>query len=172
MKKFILSCFVVSSIMACSPKTETTNASSYPSDAVGYNLDSSANIDLVKKMTLAFDAMDSVNYRSYYAENVKFHDNGMDMTLEQNLGNFAFFKSNGITIKTEKIDPIWQAVNKEAAADGVTNYVISFQHLVIKKGDKEVKVIMNVVNGIKDGKIVEEWGLYNAKPIFDLTNQK
>jgi hypothetical protein len=94
------------------------------------------------------------------------------MTLDQNLGNFAYFKSNGVTIKTEKVDPIWEVVNKEAAADGVTNYVISFQHLIIKKGDKEVKVIMNVVNGMKDGKIVEEWGLYDSKPIFDLMTQK
>ena len=172
MKKFILSCFVVSSIIACSPKTETSNASTYPAEAVGYNLDSSANIDLVKKMTLAFDAMDSVNYRACYAENAKFHDNGTDMTLEKNLGNFAYFKANGLTIKTEKIDPIWEAVNKEASPDGVTNYVISFQHLIVKKGDKEVRVIMNVVNGMKDGKIVEEWGLYNSKPIVDLINQK
>lgn len=172
MKKFILTYFIVSSIIACSPKTETTSVSAYPAEAVGYNLDSSANIDLVKKMTLAFDAMDSVNYRACYAENAKFHDNGTDMTLEQNLGNFAYFKSNGLTIKTEKIDPIWEAVNNEASADGVTNYVISFQHLIVKKGDKEVKVIMNIVNGIKDGKIVEEWGLYNSKPIVDLINQK
>ncbi|MFM1971561.1 MAG: hypothetical protein RL185_243 [Bacteroidota bacterium] len=172
MKKFILTCFIVSSIIACSPKTETTSVSAYPAEAVGYNLDSSANIDLVKKTSLAFDAMDSVNYRASYAENAKFHDNGTDMTLEQNLGNFAYFKANGLTNKTEKIDPIWEVVNKEASPDGVTNYVISFQHLIIKKGDKEVKVIINVVNGIKDGKIVEEWGLYNTKPIVDLINQK
>ncbi len=172
MKKFILTCFIVSSIIACSPKTETTNASAYPAEAVGYNLDSSANIELVKKMVTAFDAMDSVNYRACYSDSAKFHDNGTDMTLEQNLGNFAYFKANGLTNKTEKIDPIWEVVNKEAAPNGVTNYVISFHHLSIKKGDKEVKVIMNIVNGVKDGKIVEEWGLYNSKPIVDLINQK
>ncbi len=172
MKKVILSCLVASAIFACSPKSESTSAAAYPAEAVGYNVDSSTNIELVKKMVLAFEAMDSTTYRACYAESAKFHDNGKDMTLDQNLGNFAYFKSNGVTIKTEKVDPIWEVVNKEAAADGVTNYVISFQHLIIKKGDKEVKVIMNVVNGMKDGKIVEEWGLYDSKPIFDLMTQK
>jgi hypothetical protein len=172
MKKLILACFVASAIFACTPQAEKTDSATYPADAVGYNLDSSANIDLVLKMTKAFESMDSVAYRSLYAENAKFHDNGKDMTLDQNLGNFSFFKSNGVTFKTEKIDPIWEVVNKEASEDGVTNYVISFQHVIIKKGDKEVKVIMNVVNGIKDGKIVEEWGLYDTKPMFDLMSQK
>jgi hypothetical protein len=172
MKKFILSCFLVSSIIACSPKTESTNTSAYPEDAVGYNLDSSANIDLVKKTTLAFETMDSVTYRGYYAENAKFHDNQNEMSLDQNVANFAFFKSTGVTIKVDKIDPIWEAVNKEASPDGVTNYVISFQHVIFKKGDKEVKVIMNVVNAMKDGKIVEEWGLYDSKALLELLNQK
>jgi hypothetical protein len=172
MKKIILSCVVASAIFACSPKSETTSAAAYPAEAVGYNIDSSANIEVVKKMVLAFEAMDSVAYRGYYAENAKFHDNGKDMTLDQNLDNFAFFKANGVTIKTEKVDPIWEVVNKEASADGVTNYVISFQHLIIKKGEKEVKVIMNVVNGMKEGKIVEEWGLYDSKQMFDLMTQK
>ena len=172
MKKFILSCFVVSTFMACSPNKEKTASVDYPENAAGYNIDSSANIEIVKKMTKAFEDMDSATYRSFYAETAKFHDNGKEMTLDQNLGNFSFFKANGVTIKTEKIDPIWEAVNKEASPDGVTNYVISFQHLIVKKGDKEVRVIMNVVNGMKDGKIVEEWGLYDSKPIFDLMTQK
>jgi hypothetical protein len=63
-------------------------------------------------------------------------------------------------------------VNKEASPNGVTNYVMSFQHTIYKKGDKEVKVIVSVVNGMKDGKIVEEWDLYNTKPMFDLMSQK
>jgi predicted ester cyclase len=49
---------------------------------------------------------------------------------------------------------------------------MSFQTMVFKKGEKEVKLIMSVVNGMKDGKIVEEWGLYDSKPLMDLMNQK
>jgi hypothetical protein len=172
MKKFILSCFVASAIFACSPTTEKTSNPDYPADAVGYNIDSSANIDLVKKMITAFEAGDSVTYRSCYADSAKFHDNGTDMTLDQNVANFSFFKSNGLTFKVVQVDPIWEIVNKEAAPNGVTNYVMSFQTMVFKKGDKEAKIIMSVVNGMKDGKIVEEWGLYDTKQLMDLISQK
>ena len=172
MKKFILACFVVSIIIACSPKTETAGTFAVPEDVNSYNLDSSANIDLVKKMITAFEAGDSVTYRSCYADSAIFHDNGTDMTLDQNVVLFNYFKSNGVSVKMEKVDPIWEIVNKEASPNGVTNFVMSFQHTIYKKGDKEVKVIVSVVNGIKDGKIVEEWDLYNTKPMLDLMNQK
>jgi len=72
----------------------------------------------------------------------------------------------------EKVDPIWEIVNKVASPNGVTNYVMSFHHNIFKKGDKEVKVIVNVVNGMKDGKIVEEWNIYDTKPMMDLISQK
>lgn len=172
MKQFILSCFVASAIFACSPKTETASTFAVPADINSYNLDSSANIDLVKKMITAFEAGDSATYRSCYADSAKFHDNGTDMTLDQNVGNFSMFKGNGLTFKVVQVDPIWEIVNKEADKNGVTNYVMSFQTMVFKKGEKEVKLIMNVVNGMKDGKIVEEWGLYDTKPLMDLITQK
>jgi hypothetical protein len=172
MKKFILSCFVASAIFACSPTTEKTSTFAAPANLTSYNLDSSANIDLVKKMITAFEAGDSVTYRSCYADTAKFHDNGNDMTLDQNVSNFSFFNANGLTFKVVQVDPIWEIVNKEADKNGVTNYVMSFQTMVFKKGEKEVKLIMSVVNGMKDGKIVEEWGLYDTKPLMDLMTQK
>jgi hypothetical protein len=94
MKKFILACLVVSTIIACSPKTETASTFAAPKDLSSYNLDSSANIDLVKKMMTAFEAGDSVTYRSCYADTVKFHDNQLEMTLDQNVSNFSFFNAN------------------------------------------------------------------------------
>jgi hypothetical protein len=172
MKKFILACFVVSTIIACSPKTETASTFAAPKDLTSYNLDSSANIDLVKKMAFAFETMDSVTYRSCYADTVKFHDNLRDMTLEQNLGYFNFFKSNNLTVKTISFEPIWEIVNKVASPNGVTNYVMSFQNTVYKKGDKEVKVMVSMVDGIKDGKIVEEWSIYDSKAMMELIEQK
>jgi len=172
MKKFIFACLVVSSVIACSPKTETTSTFAVPKDSNSYNLDSSANIDLVKKMITAFEAGDSVTYRSCYADSAKFHDNGTDMTLDQNVGSFSMFKASGVTFKVVQVDPIWEIVNKKASPSGVTNYVMSFQTMVFKKGDKETKVIMSVVNGMKDGKIVEEWGLYDTKQLMDMMTQK
>jgi hypothetical protein len=172
MKKFILACFVASTIFACSPTTEKTSAFAAPKDLTSYNLDSSANIDLVKKMVVAFETGDSVTYRSCYADSVKFHDNLRDMTLEQNLRYFNFFKSNNLTVKTISFDPIWEIVNKEASPNGVTNYVMSFQNTIYKKGDKEVKVMVSMVDGIKDGKIVEEWSIYDSKAMMELIEQK
>ncbi len=63
-------------------------------------------------------------------------------------------------------------MNKEAAADGITNYVMSFITMVYTKGDKEVKVTTNMVTGMKDGKIMEEWHLYDTKLLLDLVAQK
>jgi hypothetical protein len=31
---------------------------------------------------------------------------------------------------------------------------------------------VSVVNGMKDGKIVEEWDIYDTKPMMDLISQK
>ena len=172
MKKFILACLVVSTIIACSPKTETASTFAAPKDLTSYNLDSSANIDLVKKMIVAFEAMDSATYRACYADTAKFHDNGKDMTLDQNIGNFSYFKSSGLTFKVVSIEPIWEIVNKEASPNGVKNYVISFQNTIYKKGGKEVKVMVSMVDGIKDGKIVEEWSIYDSKAMMELIEQK
>ena len=172
MKKFILACLVVSTSIACSPKTETASSFKVPADLTSYNIDSTANTELVKKMVVAFETGDSVTYRSCYADSVKFHDNLKDMTLEQNLGYFNFFKSNNLTVRTITIEPIWEIVNKEASPNGVTNYVISFQNTIYKKGDKEVKVMVSMVDGIKDGKIVEEWSIYDSKAMMELIAQK
>jgi len=168
MKKLLFVCLVSAVVFGCTNPSEKTSSTDYPSNAVGYNLDSSANIDLVKKMVHAFEATDSITYRSCYSDSAKFHDNGRDLPLSENLGTFSYFKSNGVTLKVEKIDPIWEVVNKTAAPDGVTNYVISFQHMIFTKGGKQVKVIMNVVDAIKDGKIVEEWGLYDSKGLSEI----
>jgi hypothetical protein len=172
MKKFILACLVVITIIACSPKTETASTFAAPADLNSYNLDSSANIDIVKKMMTSFEAGDSVTYRSCYADTVKFHDNQLEMTLDQNVANFSFFRTNGLTFKVLSIEPIWESVNKDASPNGITNYVLSYLTIVYKKGDKEVKVATNMVTGMKDGKIVEEWDIYDTKPLMDLMAQK
>jgi hypothetical protein len=94
------------------------------------------------------------------------------MTLDQNVANFSFIKSNGLTFKVLSIAPIWESVNKDASPNGVTNYVLSFVTMVYTKGDKEVKVTTNMVTGMKDGKIVEEWDLYDTKQLLELVAQK
>jgi hypothetical protein len=168
MKNFILTCLIGSSIIACSPTTNKTSSAEYPSNASGYNLDSSSNIDLVKKMHKTFENMDSVNYRSCYSDSAKFHDNDNKQTLSENLANFNLYKTKGITVKIEKLDPIWEIVNKKASADGITNYVESYVRLTFARGDKKATIIMNIVNSVKDGKIIEEWDTYDTKQMMEI----
>jgi hypothetical protein len=168
MKNFILTCLIASSIIACSPTTNKTSSAEYPSNASGYNLDSSSNIDLVKKMHKTFENMDSVNYRSCYSDSAKFHDNDNKQTLSENLANFNLYKTKGITVKIEKLDPIWEIVNKKASADGITNYVESYVRLTFARGDKKATIIMNIVNSVKDGKIIEEWDTYDTKQMMEI----
>jgi hypothetical protein len=168
MKNLLFCCLIATSIISCSPNAQKSNAVDYPANAAGYNLDSSANIDLVKKMVKSFEAMDSIGTKSSYAENAKFHENGNEMSLKENLTVFNMWKSKGISIKVEKIEPIWEAVNKKASDSGYTNYVIGYQTIVFTKGDKSVKVINNVVDAIKNGKIAEEWIIYDSKELYSL----
>ncbi len=50
----------------------------------------------------------------------------------------------------------------------VDNYVISYQNAVLTKGDKTVKVLINAVDLMKDGKIKEEWLVYDTAGILSL----
>ena len=166
MKKLIFVVLATTSLIACQSKTE--NTANYPANASGYNVDSSANIDLVLKSVKAMDASDTVTYRSTYASNAVFHDNLDSMNLDQNIAMVNAFKAKGVALKIVKVEPIWEAVNKVAAPDGVTNYVVSYVLAEFSKGNQKVKVIMNTVDAIKEGKIVEEWNTYDTKKISEL----
>jgi len=159
---------LLTTLFACQSKTETSATANYPTNAAGYNLDSTANTDLVIKTVKAMEAMDTATYRSIYATNAIFHDNLDSMNLDQNMSMFNLFKSKGITVKVLEIQPIWEAVNKVPSQKGITNYVISYQTAQFTKGDKNIKVVMNVVDAMKDGKITEEWITYDTKGLSEL----
>lgn len=168
MKKFILTAMIATTLFACVNTTDEKAVSDYPSNAVGYNLDSSASIDLVMKMAKSMESLDTATYRSTYAPDAIFHDNLDSMNLDQNISMISLFNGKGITVKIEEIKPIWEAVNKVPSEKGITNYVISFQSILFTKGDKQVKVIINSVDAIKDGKITEEWLVYDTKLMSEL----
>lgn len=139
-----------------------------PENANGYNIDSTANTEIILKTVKAMEAMDTVAYRSYYAPDAIFHDNLDTINLDQNIQMISTFKAAGVGIKITSTAPIWELVNKKSSPTGVTNYVISFQFAEFTKGDKTVKVVMNLVDAFKDGKIVEEWGIYDTKNVYEL----
>lgn len=168
MKKLIASCILLTSLIACQQKTAETTNVDYPSNASGYNIDSTENVKLVLKTIKAMEEMDTATYRSLYASNAVFHDNLDSMSLDQNVSLISLFNSKGVTVKIKEVEPIWEAVNKVASPTGITNYVISYVLAEFTKGDKKVQVIMNTVDAMKDGKIVEEWNTYDSKKMYDL----
>lgn len=168
MKKIVYCVIITTTLFACQSKTNTDASNKFPENATGYNLDSTANTDIVLKTVKAMEAMDTVAYRSFYASDAVFHDNLDSMSLDQNVSLINLFKSKGVVVKITSTAPIWELVNNKPSSTGVTNYVISYQFGEFTKGDKTVKVVMNTVDAFKDGKIVEEWITYDTRKIYEL----
>ena len=122
MKKIIFSLFVITSLVACESKTEKT-ANAIPTNAVGYDLDSSENINTAKKALDAGVTSDSAAFIAIYADTTVIYDNMNKQTIYDNMKMSAFFKSQGVTMKLEKINAIWESVNFKADEIGVFNYV-------------------------------------------------
>jgi hypothetical protein len=141
-------------------KTEVTTPE-IPKTANGYSLPTSENIDFLKKCNAAWVAGNIAEYKSYYAEDAIFHDNNKQTTLAENVAfNTEFLKSN---IKpTIRYDVIWEEVNYKADEKGVKNYVLAYCTNTWKKGDLTVDIVTFQVDAIKDGKIVEEWNVYDS----------
>jgi len=168
MKKFIYYVVIATTLFACQNQTTKLESTNYPVEAFGYNLDTTENTEVILKAVKAMESMDTNTYRSLYSADAIFHDNLDTTNLDQNIAMISNFKANGIDFKITRVDPIWEVVNKKASANGVTNYVISYQYAEFTKGDKKINVILNSVNAFKDGKIVEEWNTYDTRKIFEL----
>ena len=174
MKKFILTAMVATALFACGNKTETTTdassaATSFPSDASGYTLDSSANTATLQKINELGWSGSEVQARTYYVDSAVVYDNGKKMSIDENMKMIPMFKSKGIAVKTEKYDAIWESVNNKANEDGIRNYVFAYEDVSFTKGDKKVNVVVFQAVGFnKDGKIAKEWNVYDASLLADL----
>lgn len=134
----------------------------------GYNLEKSPNTKLVLNSIKALEALDTVTYKSFYAPEVKFHDNLEEKNLTQNVAFLKVLKANGISVKFEKVAPIWEYVHKNKNMNEANNYVISYQYVALTKADKTIKVVISAVDLIKNGKIVQEWLAYDTAGILSL----
>lgn len=168
MKKLVYSLVIATALFACQTKNVTVENPDYPSNAVGYNLDTTENTKVILKAVKAMETLDTATYRSLYASDAIFHDNLDTTSLDENIAMISSFKTSGIDFKIIGVSPYWEIVNKKASPTGVTNYVMSYQTAEFKKGDKSIKVIMNSVDAFKDGKIVEEWNTYDTRKIYEL----
>ena len=81
---------------------------------------------------------------------------------------FKALKSNGISVKFERVAPIWEYVHQSKNMNNPNRYVISYQQAIMSKGDKKTKVVLIAVDLMRDGKIKEEWLSYDTKGIMEL----
>ena len=65
--------------------------------------------------------------------------------------------------------PIWETQNNKADEKGITNYVIAYQVITLTKGDKSLKTLIHSVDAIKDGKLAEEWLVYDRAAMAEMT---
>jgi hypothetical protein len=162
-KLLIIACVMAGGIMSCSKEENKA-----PEGAVGYILSKSDNIDLSIKSMTALTNLDSANYRSTYSEDAVFYDNLDSMGLNQNMAIMGALKAKGITMKLDKILDIHEEVTNEPSYYGASHFVYAYAVFTLTRGDKQKKVVIHTVDGIKDGKQVVEWLRYDTKGINEI----
>jgi hypothetical protein len=176
MKKVLLSAIIATALFACGTsgdKTSTSTATpatpgNYPANAVGYTLDSSANINTVKKAINAGITSDSVAFMEIYADTTAIYDNMHKQTIFENMKMAAFFKSKGVTMSLDKINAIWETVSNKPDDIGITNYVNVYFDASLTSATKKVTTRFNAVFAFKNGKIVREWDTYDSAPLMEV----
>jgi len=167
MKKVLLSLFLGTLLLGCQTKTE--NPMVVNPHQTGINLDSSANIDIVKKanqyaMNYATDDM-----KSLYADSAIVNDNLTKQSIAQNVEMLKGMQKAGITITMEPNPLIWEVVNDKAdSLTHIKNYVITYYVFNFSKGTKKVKIQMNQAFACINGKIQQEWDTYDTAPLAEL----
>ena len=151
--------------MSCDTKS---NGHNVPSNATGYTIDSSANTDLVRKAANALVNNDTTTYKSCYTSDAKFYENNDSANLTQNIAGLQAMHDKGIVWKLNKIGAIWETIYLTPKASGKTSYIISYQNYTLTKGDKSIVVRFNVLNNIKDGKMMAEHLRYDNSGIAEL----
>lgn len=170
MKNVLLAGLLTMSILSCKTASVSTTQTNTEGVRTGYNLERTANIELVLKSIKALENLDADTYKSYFSADAKFHDNSEITNLEQNASIIGAFKSKGITAKFTSVAPIWEYVYDKniKPGDAPVHYVISYQKGELNQGNKKVPLTIIAVDRIKDGKIVEEFLTYDTKGIMEL----
>jgi len=168
MKKIISILIVSASLIACTNQETKTDGQTVPSNATGYTIDSSANTNLVRKAANALVNNDTTAYKNCYTSDVIFHDNNDSANLTQNVAGIQAMHDKGIVWKLNKIGAIWETVYLTPISNGKTSYVISYQNYTLTKGSKSIVVRFNVLNNIKDGKLMAEYLRYDNSGIAEL----
>jgi len=167
MKKILIYLLVATSFVACKNEVTNTESANKEPKPVGFEYDSTANIDNIKASFEDMANYDTTSYKSKYADTASFYDNGKKMTLAENVNLIKTWESLGIKVKISKIWSIWESrYTKDDKTEGIT--VLSYLTVTLTKGDKSVDVIMNQNDDFVNGKIVRELLFYDPTNINNL----
>lgn len=162
MKKIIVMVLASAVFFACT-KSETKKEESSKN---GYNVVKSDNIELVKKFNEASLAYDSATVLSMYSSpQDTVHNNINKITAAESVKGMAPFKAKNIKMSIKNYGALWEVINPEPNAKGQKNFVIAYIVMNISNGKENKDVLFHQTCAIKDGKIVEEWDIYDSKDI-------
>ena len=131
----------------------------------------SDNIELVKKFNeaaLAYDSAAVVGMYSSPQDTV--HDNLNKITAAQSVQAFAKSKAANIKMSIKRYGALWETINAEPNPKGQSNFVIGYIVMNVSNGKESKDLLFHQTCAIKDGKIVEEWDIYDSKPLESLFN--
>jgi hypothetical protein len=170
MKKTIsLIAIVFMLFTSCKKEDSASTVETKNPDQFGVMVKKSANIEMVKKLVAMAENSDFTNFKANFAPDAVIHDNMNDITIDENIKMLEDFKANGVTISLSKDPLIWENINDEPnKKTGVKNFVFTYYDATFSKGGKSVVINYNMIFGIKDGKVVVEWDIYDSAPIMDL----
>lgn len=168
MKKIALLAIIIS-VVACTQNGVNTTAAVNPHQ-FGEVYDSTAYMDVIKGTFKDLETYDTVTYITRYADTVKFHDNDKLTNLAENVALQKQFIAAGLKAKVKEGYAMWSThFNFKNGKQG--DYVYTYLTVTFTKGDKALDVVMfqaDLFN--KDGKIVEEWLVYDQSKMGSIMN--
>lgn len=169
MKNIIICATAITWLISCTstpPPVEKQEAP--PKKGNGYTDVETENVKMVLRLNEAAMQNDTTALRGFYTSNTDtIHNNLEDITIDQNVQMLAQLQKMGITATISPNPVIWETVNDKPNAKGQTNFVIAYLNVTLHRSKKSEKVLFNQVCAIKNGKVVEEWDVYDTKP-FDM----
>ncbi len=160
MKIFFLSLIIITTIFSCSPTPEAkviTDKVDVHQSGIIY--DSSANLDAIIALNKDLENLDSISYKTKYADTVIFWNNDKQTHLSENVSFIKTCLKNKVQVKVEKNGRWGSRFNHK---NGTTDdFVYQSIDIHFTRGSKSVDVEFFQADQFKDGKIVREYNYYD-----------